>query len=122
MAAVAGSATVAADTDAVAELARGLGARAVVVTLGAGGALVVTATEVVHVPAPAVDVVDATAAGDAFCAALADALVGGASLAAAARWAVRVGAATTLRPGAQPSLPNAADVDGLLGPGALPTS
>ena len=32
----------------------------------------------------------------------------------AARWAVRVGAATTLHPGAQPSLPTTADVDRLL--------
>ena len=109
------SVTAAADTEAVAELARRLGARAVVVTLGADGALVVTPAEVVHVPAPTVDAVDATAAGDAFCAALADALVGGADLIAATRWAVRVGAATTLRPGAQPSLPTAAQVDGLLG-------
>ena len=108
-------ATTASDTDAVVELARGLGVRAVVVTLGAGGALVVTAAEAVCVPAPAIDVVDSTAAGDAFCAALADALIDGADLTAATRWAVRVGAATTLRVGAQPSLPTAAEVDGLLG-------
>ena len=96
-------------------LARGLPVAAVVVTLGAAGAMVVTPTEATHVPAPAVGPVDTTAAGDAFCGALADALVDGADLVGAARWAVRVGAAATLRPGAQPSLPTAAEVERLLG-------
>ena len=95
-------------------LARGLPVAAVVVTLGAAGAMVVTPTEATHVPAPAVEPVDTTAAGDAFCAALADALVDGADLVGAARWAVRVGAAATLRPGAQPSLPTRAEVGALL--------
>jgi ribokinase len=68
----------------------------------------------VHVAAPAVTPVDTTGAGDSFCAALADGLVAGRSLLEATRWAVRVGAATTLRSGAQPSLPTAAEVDSLL--------
>ena len=102
------------DTETAVELARRLPASATVVTLGAEGALVVD-DDVTHVPAPVVDPVDTTAAGDAFCAALADALVGGAGLADAARWAVRVGAATTLRPGAQPSLPTPAEVASRLG-------
>jgi ribokinase len=96
-------------------LCRDLPTAAVVVTLGADGALVVVDGEAVHVPAPVVTPVDTTAAGDAFCAALADAIVGGADLVAAAQWAVRVGAATTLRPGAQPSLPTPDEVRSLLG-------
>ncbi|MBT5582063.1 MAG: ribokinase, partial [Acidimicrobiaceae bacterium] len=56
------------------------------------------------------------AAGDSFCGALADALVGGASILEAAQWAVRVGAATTQRQGAQPSLPTRAEVETLLRP------
>lgn len=96
-------------------LCRDLPTAAVVVTLGADGALVVVDGEAVHVPAPVVTPVDTTAAGDAFCAALADAIVGGADLVAAAQWAVRVGAATTLRPGAQPSLPTPDEVQALLG-------
>ena len=95
-------------------LARGLPVATAVVTLGAAGAMVVTADDAVHVPAPAVAPVDTTAAGDAFCGALADALAGGAGLIDACRWAVRVGAAATLRPGAQPSLPNKAEVEQLL--------
>ena len=102
------------DAETAVSLARGLPAAAVVVTLGAGGAIVVTPTQVTHVPAPTVTPVDTTAAGDAFCGALADAVVGGADLVAAAGWAVRVGAAATLRPGAQPSLPTAAEVNRLL--------
>ena len=96
-------------------LARGLPITAAVVTLGAAGAMVVTPTDATHVPAPAVVPVDTTAAGDAFCGALADALVGGADLVDATRWAVRVGAAATLRHGAQPSLPTRADIEHLLG-------
>ena len=44
------------------------------------------------------------------------ALVGGADLVGATEWAVRVGAAATLRHGAQPSLPTRADIEHLLGP------
>ena len=100
--------------DTAAELARMLPAPAVVVTLGAGGAMVVTAEGTVHIAAPSVTPVDTTAAGDSFCAGLADALVRGASLVDAVGWAVRVGAATTLRAGAQPSLPTPEEVDRLL--------
>lgn len=103
------------DIEVAASLARRLPCAAVIVTLGELGALVV-GDEVTHVPAPDVAPVDTTAAGDSFCAALADGMVGGRSLTDATRWAVRVGAATTLRPGAQPSLPTPAEVDELLEP------
>ena len=103
------------DPETAVALARGLPVAAAVVTLGAAGAMVVTPTDATHVPAPAVVPVDTTAAGDAFCGALADALVGGADLVGATRWAVRVGAAATLRHGAQPSLPTRADIEHLLG-------
>ena len=102
------------DADTAAELARGLPAAVVVVTLGADGALVVTDHDLTHVPAPKVHPLDTTAAGDSFCAAMADALVRGLDIIDAVRWAVRVGAATTLRAGAQPSLPTPAEVDALL--------
>ena len=96
-------------------LAVSLPTRSVIVTLGAQGALVVDDGSTTHVPAPAVIPVDTTAAGDSFCGALADAIVRGADLVEAARWAVRVGAATTLRAGAQPSLPTPTEVESLLG-------
>lgn len=96
----------------MADAARGLGVGRVVITLGARGALVVEADSETLVPAPVVDPVDTTGAGDAFCAALADRLVTDADdLVAAAFWACRVGAATTLAPGAGPSLPTANEVE-----------
>ncbi|WP_127129495.1 PfkB family carbohydrate kinase [Georgenia sp. SYP-B2076] len=77
-----------------------------VVTLGADGALVLDqGGDAVHIPARRVDAVDTTAAGDSFCAGLVDALLDGADLTDAARWATRVAAATTTRHGAMDSLP-----------------
>jgi ribokinase len=99
-----------------ATLAGRLPARAVVVTLGGDGALVVEDGRVGHVPAVPVRPVDTTAAGDAFCGGLADALAGGAGLQEATRRAVRVAAAACLRPGAQASLPTPADLEALSGP------
>jgi len=102
------------DTDSAAGLAASLTVKSVVVTLGSSGALVMQDGSATHVPAPVVEPLDSTAAGDSFCAALADRLVGGEDLVAATRWAVQVGAATTLRVGAQPSLPTPAEVHSLL--------
>jgi ribokinase len=92
-------------SEEAAATAAGLPTGAVVITLGADGALVVQGGRATHVPAVPVACVDATAAGDAFCAALADGVARGESLEAAARWAVRVSAAACRRRGAQASLP-----------------
>ena len=97
--------------DQVAALAASLPARAVTVTLGAEGALVVERGRpgrTVHVSALPVQVVDSTAAGDAFCGGLADALARGRPLEEAVAWAVRVAAAACTAPGAQASLPTRA--------------
>ena len=83
------------------------GPRAVVVTLGAAGAVVVEQARVEHVPAPEADAVDATGAGDAFCGALADALSRGAELVEAARWGVAAAALSVERRGAQAGMPTA---------------
>lgn len=97
--------------DEAAALAKSLvGPSAVVVTLGADGALVVADDEVTHVPAVPVDAVDATGAGDAFCGALADALARGSSLVEAAEWAVRVAGISTTQRGAQAGMPRREDV------------
>jgi ribokinase len=97
----------------VAERARVLAHdRAVVVTLGERGALIVEAPGHTHVPAPAVDAVDTTAAGDAFCGSLASHLARGRSLPAAVEEAVRVGALTTTRHGALDALPSSAEIEG----------
>ncbi|MBO4208323.1 ribokinase [Micromonospora echinofusca] len=97
--------------DELAGMARALGVRGqVVVTLGADGAVVVDADGYTLVPARPVRAVDATAAGDSFCAALADGLLAGQPIVEAARWATRVAAVTVTRPGAMDSLPHRAEV------------
>lgn len=77
----------------------------VVVTLGGEGALLVTKHERLQCRAPHVPVVDTTAAGDAFTAALAVSLLEGESWEGTLVRAVWAGALTVQRPGAQPSLP-----------------
>jgi ribokinase len=88
----------------------------VVVTLGSDGALAVHDGAIVAraVP-PAVDVVDAVGAGDAFCAGFCDALVRDVALADAIIWATACGALATTKTGAQPSMPTAAAVEALIG-------
>jgi ribokinase len=114
------AAEAAANRDEVVDQVRALaaaasGLEAVVVTLGGDGALVMDGLRggdpnPVHVPAHEVSVVDTTAAGDSFCAGLADALCLGADVVEAARWAARVAAVTVTRRGAQASLPKRSDV------------
>ncbi|MFI0909481.1 ribokinase [Streptomyces abikoensis] len=96
-------------TDQVKAL-RERGARSVVITLGGEGALVLEAAEPIRIPGVPVEVIDTTGAGDAFTGALALRLARGATLEEAARFAVRVGAASVTRPGAQPSYPTAEEL------------
>jgi len=100
--------------DSVESKARSIGVDTVIVTLGADGALIVTADNTTAVPAPTVSPVDTTGAGDSFCGAVATELAAGSSIAEAVALAVRVGATTTLRAGAQSSLPTRSEVDDLL--------
>jgi ribokinase len=94
------------------ELAK-LGPGAVVVTLGAAGAVVARGGETTAIPAPAVEVVDTTGAGDAFCGALAARLVGGADPVAAARRGVVAGSLAATKAGAQPSMPRRDEIERL---------
>jgi ribokinase len=84
--------------------------RHVVVTLGAGGAVLAGPGGPALVPGFAVRPVDSVGAGDAFVGALAVALASGAAPAAAVRAACAAGAAATTRRGAQAGLPRPADV------------
>lgn len=98
-------------TPEVASAAAGLGVRgSVVVTMGADGALVVEPGRTTHVPALQVVAVDATAAGDSFCAGLVDAVLDGADPVEAARFATRVAAVTVTRAGAIDALPTRAEL------------
>jgi ribokinase len=65
------------------------------------------------VPAPKVDAVDTTAAGDAFTGAFAVAWGEGRPDEAALRWACAAGAICATRPGASSALPARAEIDEL---------
>lgn len=91
------------------------GDRSVVVTLGEHGALVVDRGEETRVPAPRVDAIDTTAAGDAFCGSLASALLNGRPLLEATRIAVQVGALATTRRGALSGLPRRSEIEAVMG-------
>ena len=93
---------------------RGYGVGAVVVTLGVDGALCVTAGESRQVRGFEVAVLDTTAAGDTFNAALAVTLAERASLADGLRFANAAAALACTRRGAQPSLPRRDEVIRLL--------
>jgi ribokinase len=90
-------------------LARRTGAP-VVVTVGADGALLVDGGEVERVPAPAVEVVDTTGAGDAACGALAAELAGGRPLREAVAFAMAAAALSTRAAGAREGMPRRDDV------------
>jgi len=84
---------------------RAKGVARVVVTLGARGAVAVDADGARHHPAPEVQAVDTTAAGDTFLGALAVALGEGQSFDEAVRLGIRAAALCIQQPGAQPSIP-----------------
>lgn len=83
----------------------------VLITLGPNGAYINSETEGKHLmPVRQVPVVDTTAAGDSFTAALAVRLAAGSSLVQAVRYANEVAAIVVTRKGAQTSIPSADEV------------
>lgn len=89
---------------------RGMGVQTALVTMGKFGAYFSSSMGEVRIPAPSVQTVDSTAAGDAFNGALAAALINGANPDRAADFAAAAGALATAKPGAQPSLPTLAEL------------
>jgi ribokinase len=89
------------------------GPRSAVITIGEDGAVLADGESVEHLPAPEVDVVDTTGAGDAFVGALATQIARGASLHEAVAYAVRAGAAAVTKEGAQGALPTPEVVEAL---------
>ncbi|MDG4827533.1 ribokinase [Asanoa sp. WMMD1127] len=88
----------------------------VVLTFGADGAAYADRDGArLSVPAPRIEAVDTTAAGDAFTGALAVgwAQRGGTDIEASLRWACAAGAACAQRPGASSALPDRATIDAL---------
>lgn len=102
----------------IAEAARQLrskGPANVIIKLGARGAYIDAADGLRStVPSFKVRVIDSTAAGDAFNAGLAVALLRGMSLRDATRYASAVGAISVTRAGAQPAMPTGSEVEKLL--------
>ena len=87
------------------------GVKTVIVTLGSKGALLVTDTQVKQVDTYKVNVVDTTAAGDAFIGGFASAMLSGKALEDSVRYGCACGALATTKFGAQPSLPTKAEVE-----------
>jgi ribokinase len=83
----------------------------IIVTLGPDGAVAATPDDVISVPALAVEPVDTVGAGDTFVGYLAAGLDAGLDLEAAMRRAAIAASLACLKPGAQPSVPTAAEVD-----------
>jgi ribokinase len=89
--------------------------RLTALTLGAEGAVLLKGgEEIAHARPPRVDVVDGTAAGDAFAACLVVTRLEGYRWEEALERACAAGAIAASRPGAQPSLPTAQEVDEIL--------
>ena len=90
-----------------------MGAKTVIIKLGAKGCLLNEGETMTLIPAPQVSVVDTTGAGDVFNAAFAVASSEGASLIEACRFAVRAAALSVTRLGAQPSVPTRAALNAM---------
>lgn len=85
------------------------------ITYGSNGAVLKQGvTTLAEAKPPRIEAIDTTAAGDAFTAALAVAIVEGQEPAAALQFACAAGAAAATKAGAQPSLPFRKDVEALM--------
>jgi len=90
------------------------GVKVVIVTMGEKGALLLTQDEVELIPSHEVNVVDTTAAGDAFIGGFATGLCQGLPLKKAVKYGCATGALAVTKLGAQKSLPTKAEVENLL--------
>ncbi len=101
------------DSQATAEAAAtrlmAAGAGKVIITLGAQGSLFADGQGFTHFPAPKVQALDTTAAGDTFVGGFAAALAAGAE---AIRFGQVAAALSVTRAGAQPSIPQLSEVQG----------
>ena len=103
-----------ADALAAARTVLDLGARAVLVTLGADGAIWCDRARALHCPAAAVAAVDTTAAGDAYIGALAASLAEQKPLEACLGFAAAAAGLAVTRLGAQPSLATRTELEAFI--------
>lgn len=109
------------DAESAAEKLIERGPQGVVITLGAQGALVMSADQPVnYLRAPLVKAVDTTAAGDTYIGTLGVCLCEGMDLNEAAWYAGMAATLCVTRPGAQPSIPTRAEVEAFLTQAAAP--
>ena len=99
------------DARSAAQTLLGMGARAVLVTMGGEGALWCDASRTLHCPAVAVQAVDTTAAGDAYVGGLAAALAEHRPLEESLGFAATAAGLAVTRLGAQPSLATRAELE-----------
>ena len=85
--------------------------RTIVVTLGGDGVMAATPTDFLTIPAMKITPVDTVGAGDTFCGYFAASLSSGLTLEQALARAGAAGSLACLKPGAQPAIPLAKDVD-----------
>lgn len=102
--------TTIAEATAAAQTLLTRGPRTIILTLGERGSLLVDAEGSQHVPAPTVQAVDTTGAGDAFVGSLAYYLAEGLPIAEAMQRANRIAAISVQAPGTQSSFPDLADL------------
>src|SRR5690606_16973295 len=102
--------------DRIAAFARRTG-RTIIVTLGSEGVMAATRDDFLQVPSLPITPVDTVGAGDTFCGYLAASLGAGLGLEDALRRAVVAGALACLKPGAQPAIPLAKEVEEALAQG-----
>ena len=91
--------------------------RVIVVTLGSDGVLAATPDDFLTVPALKITPVDTVGAGDTFCGYFGAGLSSGLSVQEALTRAAVAGSLACLKPGAQPAIPLAKDVDAALAAG-----
>jgi ribokinase len=101
-------------TKNAAQVLLGKGVRTLICKAGKNGAYIATKGMFTHVPGFKVDVVDTTAAGDAFNAALALGLARGDALVECVRLANAAGALATTAKGAQAAMPTLKQVEALI--------
>ncbi len=88
-----------------------MGVKQVIITMGEQGAMLLDGSKAAHMsPAFEVEAIDSTAAGDAFCGALLAALALELKIEDAITYACAAGALAATKLGAEPSLPEKADV------------